>query len=161
MDSSSSFPTTSMSCSLTTSNSSLDMFRSHLSFVAAPISPYQSVNFLPPPALGKPNMRRTVSFVILNSFPAPGRIVLSTNHLIRDLLSNASVRKSKILWNPNLATASRCRSLIIQVNTRTSYEMHRMFNFCWNKWIGIITQWIDTITKNENIIVPIIIIGWL
>jgi hypothetical protein len=39
--------------------------------------------------------------------------------------------------------------------------MHWMFNFCWNKWIGIITQWIDTITKNENIIVPIIIIGWL
>jgi hypothetical protein len=79
-----------------------------------------------PPAHGKPKMRRTVSFVIFSSLPAPGRMVmscgsnLSINHLMRDLLSKASVRKSNILENPNLATASRCRSLIIQDETITS-----------------------------------------
>ncbi|KAL5664884.1 hypothetical protein ACJX0J_024992, partial [Zea mays] len=62
MDNSSSFPITSLSCSLTTSNSSLQMLRFRLNFEAASISPYQSVNSLPPPALGNPNIRRTVSF---------------------------------------------------------------------------------------------------
>jgi hypothetical protein len=87
---------------------------------------YQSVNSLPPPAHGRPKIRQTVSFVIFSSLPAPGCMVMSCgsnlciNHLMRDLLSKASVRKSNILENPNLATASRCRSLIIQVETITS-----------------------------------------
>lgn len=116
---SSSFPLTNISSSFVMSNWSFLILRSFLKFSVASTSPNQSMNGLPPPALGSPRMRRTISFVIFNSLLEPGRIVislglsLSISHLIRDLLSSSSIDIFSMLWNPFLAIACLFISFII------------------------------------------------
>jgi hypothetical protein len=95
------------------SNSSFHILSCFLSLPTASTSSYQSINDFPPPALGKPRIRRTVSFVIFSSFPRLGRIVmltgssLSINQFINDPTARPSIDICSILWKLFLATASR------------------------------------------------------
>lgn len=131
---SSSPPNLNRSCSFATPNSSLLMPSDDLRLTAA----FTSSMFrgFPPPVLGKPRMRWTVSLVIFSSLPGPMRRVMSfgssfsisQQRCVR--LPSASMVMSSMLKNPFLTTAWRCLLFIIWTQTRTSWGLHLMFSLC-------------------------------